>query len=135
MKKMPCIRNLEAFKKKGCPEKSWNGEEGCSCWIEMPVAERGNPLKTEIRKQCLDKWLFDFQWASLGLAEANVKGAEQLRNGLLMEDASGHLVPKPDMVMCSVLKAAFNPNRKAIQNDAKIITDNSSIVLEENEDA
>jgi len=28
-KNPPCIRNLEKFKKVGCPKQQWDGEEGC----------------------------------------------------------------------------------------------------------
>ena len=50
-KNPPCIRNLEKFKKVGCPKKQWDGEEGCPAWIELSVATKENPNKREIKNQ------------------------------------------------------------------------------------
>jgi len=133
---MPCIKNLFAFRKAGCPEKAWDGEEGCPCWIELVSSNKSNPLEKEVKKQCMDKWLFDFQWASVGLAEANAQGQEQLRNGLLMKDENGQMVPKPDMVMYNILKSAFNGNGKRVaHNAAKKISDSKAIDMKEEKDA
>ena len=121
MKKSPCIRGLKAFLK-GCPEKTWDGKEGCPCWKEMSVATQGNPKKREIKKQCIDLWMFDFQWASLGLYEANVQSTEQIRNGLLMKDTNGELIPKPDMLTMNILRAAYRPDKAAISHAAEKIS-------------
>ena len=92
----PCIRNLERFKKKGCPQKIWDGKEGCPCWIEMPVSNRENPEKKEIKKNCIDLWQFDFQWAMLGLLEGNQQATESFRNGMVQTGEDGKDYPKPD---------------------------------------
>lgn len=94
--KSPCIRNLERFKKSGCPQKIWDGQEGCPCWIEMPVANRENPLKKEIKRNCVDLWQFDFQWAMLGLLEGNQQATESFRNGMIETREDGKDYPKPD---------------------------------------
>lgn len=81
MKRAVCIRGLPAFKK-GCPQHSWNSEtgEGCPAWIEMPVAVRGNPQQKEIKGQCIDIWMWEFQWAALGMLEGNQQAMEGNRN-------------------------------------------------------
>jgi len=136
-KSPPCIRGLDCFKKSGCPEREWNGEEGCPAWIELPTAKKSNPLEKEIRKQCIDKWSFDFHWASVGLMESVAQGGDQLRNGLLMKDDQGQLIPKPDMVMYSILKGTLHGNSKRIsQSAAKKISDSGMIeITEEEKDA
>jgi hypothetical protein len=75
----PCIRNLEKFKD-GCPERPWNGRDGCPAWIEMPVATQGNPLQKEVRRQCIDLWNTQFNWAQLGVMEGNQQATEGARN-------------------------------------------------------
>src|SRR4030042_2804553 len=79
MKKPPCIRNLTEFKK-GCPQKTWDGESGCTAWVEMSIATRGNPQQREIKKQCIDMWNFEFTWASLGVMEGVQIATEGDRN-------------------------------------------------------
>jgi len=78
--KPPCIKGLKRFEKKGCPQKCWDGKEGCPAWIELPVSTMGNPLKKEIRKQCLDMWLWEFAWASMGQREVVQQATESNRN-------------------------------------------------------
>lgn len=80
MKRPPCIRGLKQFEKTGCPQRSWDGQDGCPAWIELSVAQKGNPLQKEIKKQCLDLWLFEFQWASLGQREGMQQATEENRN-------------------------------------------------------
>ena len=75
----PCIRNLKEFKK-GCPQRKWDGESGCPAWIEMPVATKGNPQHKEIKGQCIDIWMWEFQWAALGSLEGNQQATEGNRN-------------------------------------------------------
>lgn len=101
--KMPCIRNLERFKKSGCPQKIWDGKEGCPCWIEMPVANRENPQKKEIRRNCIDLWQFDFQWAILGLLEGNQQAVESFRNGMIQTGIDGKDYPKSDPANLTLL--------------------------------
>jgi len=96
MKNPPCIRGLKPFEKGGCPQKAWNGNEGCLCWIELTVSKRGSPLQKEIKKQCIDLWAFDFQWAMMGLLEGNQKAVESFRNGMVEEGDDGKAKPKSD---------------------------------------
>jgi len=100
----PCIKNLESFKKKGCPQKIWDGKEGCPCWIEMPVTNRGNPLKKEIRKQCIDLWMWEFQWAMLGLLEGNQQAVESFRNGMVEVGPDNKDRPKSDPGIIALIK-------------------------------
>lgn len=71
---------MKRFEKKGCPQRKWDGQDGCPAWIEMPVATRGNPQHKEVKGQCLDLWLWEFQWAALGLLEGNQQATEESRN-------------------------------------------------------
>lgn len=79
MKKPPCIRGLIQFKK-GCPQRPWDGENGCPAWIELSVGSRANPLQKEIRRQCIDLWSWEFQWAGLGIMEGVQQATESSRN-------------------------------------------------------
>jgi len=120
--KPPCIRNLDKFKKTGCPEKQWDGEEGCPAWIELSVADRDNPNKREIRKQCLDKWLWEFNWAMLGLLEGNQQAIETFRNGMIQTTSDGQAVPRPDPAVVSLfcfLKEVQNKQQIDFENNDK----------------
>lgn len=101
----PCVRNLEIFKKTGCPQKCWDGEEGCSAWIEMTVAEKDAPLKPVIKKMCIDLWQFDLSVSILGALEGNQKALESFRNGVVEVDkTTGETRPKPDPAVISLLQ-------------------------------
>lgn len=80
MKKSPCIKALPEFKKSGCPQQSWDGENGCPAWIELSVASKGDPQQREIKKQCIEFWMFDFAWANLGAMEGVQIATEGNRN-------------------------------------------------------
>ena len=80
----PCIRGLKRFEKKGCPQKEWDGKEGCPAWIELVISSRGSPLKNEIKKQCLDLWLWEFSWAGMGQREGMQQATESNRNMLAL---------------------------------------------------
>lgn len=97
--KKPCIRNLDCFKKTGCPEKPWDGKEGCPAWKELIVSTRANPLEKEVRKQCMDEWLFEFAWAGLGISEGQQRVSEEIRNGLVSKADTGELIPKMNIVL------------------------------------
>jgi hypothetical protein len=111
-KRPPCIRNLECFKE-GCPQQSWNGEDGCSAWIEMTVATKENPLKPEIKKMCIDLWQFDFSVSTLGALEGNQEALETFRNGMVEIDKStGHTRPKADPGMLVLVQMIHNQIQK-----------------------
>jgi len=112
----PCIRDLERFKKSGCPQKPWDGKEGCPAWIEMAVSKKGNPLEKEIRKQCIDIWIFEFQWSMLGLLEGNQQAIESFRNGMVQEYEDGKTEPKSDPAALALLRVF-----KEIQNKQRLI--------------
>ena len=119
-KKPPCIRGLFQFKK-GCPERTWDGEEGCPCWIEMSVPTRSDPEQHVTKKQCIDKWLFDFQWSTLGLLEGNQGAVESFRNAMCTPDPkdpfnANKATPKPDPAMLHLVKLfeSEKQNREAV---------------------
>jgi hypothetical protein len=114
MKRPPCIKGLEAYKK-GCPEKAWDGQEGCPCWKEYIVSMRENPLKKEARKQCIDIWNHEFLWASMGLQEGVQQAVETFRNNMTTEEG----VPKPDPAMVQLLQLFH------LQQQARLIANNS----------
>lgn len=106
MKKPVCIRGLKEFKN-GCPGRTWNGEEGCQCWIEETVAKQDNPLVTETLGLCLDLWMFKLAWHNNKLTEGNQQAVEKFRNA-----------------MCEV-----DPNDPYNDNKAKPKADNAMIRL------
>jgi len=103
MKNPPCVRGLKPFEKRGCPQRSWDGDGGCPCWIEMSVSIRGDPMKKEIKKQCIDRWTWEFQWATLGLLEGNQKAVESFRNGMIETGSDNKDRPKPDPAMAALI--------------------------------
>lgn len=89
----PCIRGLKEFKK-GCPEKLWNGSDGCPAWVEEILPDPESPTKKRTVKCCLDVMSVIYQRHMLSLLEGNVVTSEKLRNGLIEEDADGKTAPK-----------------------------------------
>jgi hypothetical protein len=112
-KNPPCIRNLEPFKKTGCPQKSWDGEEGCTAWMEMTVGTRDNPLKPDLKKMCIDMWQFDFALTQIGILEGNQQAIESFRNGMVDVDPRDSKVkPKPDPAMIQLVNLVFQQIQK-----------------------
>jgi len=96
--KPPCIRALPQFKKSGCPERPWDGQQGCTAWKEMSVASKGNPKQREIKKQCIDLWQFEFAWATLGSLEGVQIATEGNRNMTAMLSLVGAGRMKPEQL-------------------------------------
>ena len=88
MKKPPCIRGLIAFKK-GCPQRSWNGEDGCPAWVEVEMKSK-NGEKITI-KECLDLHMARLHFGTNMLLEGNQQAIETFRNNMSIEGS-----PKPD---------------------------------------
>jgi len=102
----PCIRNLDRFKKKGCPQRLWDGKEGCPCWIEKIAPTKGG--EKDIIKQCVDLWMFKLHWDANCLLEGNQQATESFRNGMVQTDENGKNQPKPDpaiLLLLSFIKA------------------------------
>lgn len=96
MKKPPCIRGLKAFKS-GCPERPWDGEEGCPAWVVRAMPRKDNPLLVEPIAMCLDHWMFRLSYDACGLLEGNQQAVESFRNGMTLVDPdTGKTVPRPD---------------------------------------
>lgn len=104
MKKPPCIRGLQEFKK-GCPQKSWSADtgEGCPAWKELIISKRGNPLEKKTKAQCISEWSFEFEWAMMGLLEGNQQAVESFRNGMIEVDNNGKVQPKADPAIVLLL--------------------------------
>ena len=95
-KRPPCIRNLKCFEEDGCPQQCWDGEDGCTAWIEMNVASKDNPQIPQMKKMCVDMWQFDLSFSTLAALEGNQQAIESFRNGMVMVDPEGVTHPKPD---------------------------------------
>jgi hypothetical protein len=108
--KPPCIRNLKAFKD-GCPGCSWDGEEGCLAWVEMPYDNEDPSKPPVIVKACIDLVSFDIQLKMLRLLEGNQQATESLRNGLC-ETVDGKIVPKPDPAATHLIMLLTNSHNK-----------------------
>ena len=117
MNKPPCIRGLNHFKK-GCPQRPWDGEEGCPAWIELSVTSRGNPLQREIKKQCLDLWTWEFQWASLGVGEGIQQATESSRNMIALQSliVTGTRTPEE---LAQVATKILTQNKKDLMIEAQ----------------
>jgi len=116
MNKPPCIRGLRRYQKSGCPEKFWDGEDGCPCWIELAAPRRDNPQKKVVEKKCLDIWSFEFLWASLGYLEGNQQATESFRNNMTVEGS-----PKADPASAELLLLF-----KKLQEKQRIIFEHES---------
>jgi hypothetical protein len=102
-KRPPCIRNLKCFEETGCPEREWDGEEGCTAWMEMVVGTKADTGRPKTKRMCIDMWQFDFSFSILGALEGNQQAIESFRNGMVMVDPEGQTHPKPDPGVLSLL--------------------------------
>ncbi len=100
--KPPCIRGLKVFKD-GCPQKMWDGEEGCSAWVEMTYESDDPAQATIIIKACLDIVTFDLQLKAMKLLEGNQLATEGLKNGLC-EVIDGKTEPKPNVASTQLMQ-------------------------------
>ena len=96
----PCIRGLKEFKK-GCPEKFWDGQEGCPAWKEYTIpGEPGKP--PEIMKDCIDMFSEHWQFQALKMLEGNQQATESFRNGMC-EEVDGQVYPKMDRAVLGLV--------------------------------
>lgn len=93
--KPPCIRDIYKFRKTGCPQQMWDGEAGCTAWLEMTYVNDDASKGPIIVKACLDMVTLDINLKMLRLLEGNQHAVESLRNGLC-EDVNGRTEPKAD---------------------------------------
>ena len=108
----PCIRNLKCFEETGCPQCSWDGEEGCTAWVELNVGSKENPNVPVLKKMCVDMWGFDLTFSILGALEGNQQALESFRNGMVMVDPEGATHPKPDPGVPQLLNMVHNQIQK-----------------------
>lgn len=115
----PCIRGLKCFEKSGCPQKAWDGEEGCPAWAEVPYEDEEKPGEIKIVKACIDVIQFDVNLKMLRLLAGNQAATESLRNGLC-ENIGGETQPKspPAMTQFMNILTAIN-NRNLLPNKDK----------------
>jgi hypothetical protein len=103
----PCIRNLDRFKKTGCPEKYWDGHSGCPAWKEYTIpGEDGQ--KPQVIKDCIDCLSEHWQFEALRLLEGNQRATESFRNGMCEQGPDGRVYPKADLAMISLLSSVKN---------------------------
>lgn len=91
----PCIRDLYRFRKSGCPECKWDGEEGCTAWVEQVYDNADRTKEPIVVKACMDLISYDISLKMLRFLEGNQQATEELRNGLC-EVVDGRVEPKPD---------------------------------------
>lgn len=98
---MPCMRGLKRFEKTGCPRKPWDGERGCSAWVELLITPDNEPTKAKDKVgNCLDIWNLELRLKSLGLLEGNQRAIESFRNNMSVEGS-----PKSDPGVVTLLHA------------------------------
>ncbi|NNF99484.1 MAG: hypothetical protein HKM93_08910 [Desulfobacteraceae bacterium] len=119
----PCIRGLKPFEKKGCPQKEWDGDQGCPAWRELLVTPRGEPAKPKDKiGRCIDAWMLEFKLTELGLLEGNQQATESLRNGMLTRLGDGTVVPKADLGSLKLISIIDEQRKQQIpSNGAKAI--------------
>ena len=89
MKKPPCIRGLAVFKK-GCPQRGWDGEDGCPAWVDKTMTNQGGTEQYKIA-MCLDLYMAHLQYDTNRLLEGNQQATESFRNNMSTPEG-----PKPD---------------------------------------
>ena len=92
--KPPCIRGLSCFRK-GCPQRPWNGEDGCPAWIEVDMRSKDGQVVEKIR-ECVDLYLPRLIFSTNCLLEGNQQAVESFRNGMVFKDEHGAVSPKPN---------------------------------------
>lgn len=98
--KPPCMRGLKEFKK-GCPQKPWNGEDGCPAWVELLVTPMNEPTKPKDKiGKCIEHWKIELQLKSLALLEGNQMAIESFRNNMTTPGC-----PKPDPAVVRLVQA------------------------------
>jgi len=90
----PCLRDLYRYRKTGCPQTQWDGEDGCMAWIESTFPNQDPTKSPIIVKACMDLINFDYQLEMLKLLEGNQQATELFRNGMCEEGADGKIYPK-----------------------------------------
>lgn len=116
----PCIRGLKVFKK-GCPEKFWDGKEGCPAWKEYTIPqEGGNP--PVVIKDCIDILSEFWQHEALKLLEGNQRATEHFRNDMCETGPDGKVYPKADIGTLTVV-AKLNELQQPLES--KLIGGNS----------
>ena len=97
MSKPPCIRGLKQFKK-GCPQREWNGVDGCPGWITRPIVTKDNPTEARPANECIDLYMARLQWDTNALLEGNQQAVESFRNGMLeMDTEERRFLPRTSM--------------------------------------
>jgi len=92
MTKPQCIRGLKKFKA-GCPQRGWNGTDGCVAWIEKEKVPQRDGTISDV-KECLDLWMFRLAWAQVGATEGSQAAVESFRNGMCEPGPDGGVQPK-----------------------------------------
>ena len=125
-KRPPCIRNLKCFEESGCPQREWDGDEGCTAWMEMTVGTKDSGGKPVTKKMCIDMWNFDFQFSILGALEGNQQAVESFRNGMVQMDSEGTVHPKPDpgvMMIVGLIKEQIKKQKIIHDHEEKKLLD------------
>ena len=85
MSRPPCIRGLKQFKQ-GCPQRSWNGHNGCPAWVEELIPSRDNPTERKPANMCVDVYAARLQWDTNAMLQGIQQAIERFRNGMLEFD-------------------------------------------------
>lgn len=98
----PCTgSNDKTLLKNGCPEKFWDGQEGCPKWKEY--TQPGKPGEPPIViKGCTDILMEHWQFEALKMLEGNQQATESFRNGMC-EEVDGQVVPKMDRAVIGLV--------------------------------
>jgi len=112
----PCIRGLKAFKK-GCPEKAWNGSDGCPAWKEYTIPQTdGKPI---ILRDCIDGLSEHWRFEALKLLEGNQKATESFRNGMCESAPDGKVYPKMDRAVLGLVEILQTEQRKRLEQNVR----------------
>lgn len=110
MKRPPCIRGLSEFRK-GCPQRTWDGESGCPAWIDRTLPKKGGTEMVRIH-ECLDLFTMRLRYDANALLEGNQQAIEMFRNNMTVPGS-----PKPDPALSRFVQLLEESNRGRLALD------------------
>ena len=119
----PCIKNIDKFKKTGCPRKTFDFEtgQGCYAWVGVGLNKLKNPQESEHIQGCVelvDSIITHRNYLKLDSIQASI---DLLRNGLCMVTKEG-TIPRPNPAETSIAVIMDTMNKRN-----EILTDNLKV--------
>lgn len=110
----PCTGSQDkGLLKNGCPEKYWDGQEGCPKWKEYNVPGKPGEPPSNI-KGCTDILMEHWQFEALKMLEGNQQATESLRNGMCEVNTDGQVYPKTNPIVLNLMAQTYNAHQALV---------------------